>query len=176
MIFNNTIGIDASVKKYKIFRRDSIRAIIMANNKLLMISNSKGDYKFPGGGIDGGENHAETIVREVLEETGHIVKEVYDKIGAVTERRMDQFEEEAIFEMESHYYLCEVTGETKTQNLDDYEEELEFKPIWISIDDAIRNNNSIMGKEDRNPWVKRELYVLNQLKDYFKNGHDVSYQ
>lgn len=167
MIFSSIIGIETLEKNYKTYRREAVRAVIMADKKLLMISNRKGDYKFPGGGIDGDENHGETIIREVLEETGHVVKEVYDKIGSVIERRMDQYEKNAVFEMESHYYLCEVTGEIKNQELDDYEEELEFKPIWVSIDEAISNNMTIIDVADKNPWVIRELFVLKELRDYY---------
>lgn len=60
-------------ESYKI--RVSARAVLFHNNKLLL--NSFGDglyYNFPGGGIEKGENAFQAAEREVMEETGLLVK------------------------------------------------------------------------------------------------------
>ncbi|MBP5670154.1 MAG: NUDIX domain-containing protein, partial [Lachnospiraceae bacterium] len=60
----------------KVFRRDSVRGIIMKDGKVLLVHSKKyGYYKFPGGGIEGDEAHAQTLCREVREETGFEVCE-----------------------------------------------------------------------------------------------------
>ena len=46
------------------FKRDSARAIIFINDKLLMVRSQKYDeYKFPGGGINHGETHTDALIR-----------------------------------------------------------------------------------------------------------------
>ena len=53
------------------FFRPSVRGIIVRGGKLALVHSLKYDYyKFPGGGIDDGETHTATLVREVREETG----------------------------------------------------------------------------------------------------------
>ena len=52
--------------------RPSVRGIIISNDNLisLIYSQKYHFYKLPGGGIEEGESHLETLVREVDEETG----------------------------------------------------------------------------------------------------------
>lgn len=66
-----------------------------------MYSN-KGDYKFPGGGVEGNESHSECLIREVAEETGYINFIIKDKAGSVIERNLDEYDNNALFQMTSH--------------------------------------------------------------------------
>ncbi len=55
----------------KTVTRNAARAIILRRDQVLMVhSLVNGDYKFPGGGVEDGEEHATTLQRElfVLEE------------------------------------------------------------------------------------------------------------
>ena len=53
------------------FTRDSARSIIIRDGRLAMIHSIKYDYyKFPGGGIENGENPVEAMIRETREEAG----------------------------------------------------------------------------------------------------------
>jgi len=167
MIFEHVIGLEEKEVTKKIINRIAVRAIIFKEDQLLMISNNMGDIKFPGGGLELDESHEEAVKREVEEETGFIVSDVGYLIGTVIERRKDQFDEEYIFEMESHYYSCKVFDQRTEQSLDDYEAELEYKARWIDLDEAIRINSKIVKVQGRNPWVDRELFVLNQLNGKF---------
>ena len=57
------------------FVRNSARSIIIVNHKLAMIHSLKYDhYKFPGGGIENGEDPITAMIRETREEAGLIVK------------------------------------------------------------------------------------------------------
>ncbi|WP_230500347.1 NUDIX hydrolase [Sutcliffiella rhizosphaerae] len=56
----------------KIIYREAVRAVIIQNDKILMVQSNIGDYKFPGGGVEINESHEEAIMREVAEETGHL--------------------------------------------------------------------------------------------------------
>ena len=147
----------------KIFTRIAAKAIIFVDDKLLMIESSDGDLKFPGGGAEGNESAVEALKREMTEETGCIIKDVISKVGTMTEFKADKFEKDAFFEMISHYYLCSLSEEKTETNMDEYELELQMRPVWISLDDAIKQNNEIMNNKP-NFWVERELRVLNELK------------
>lgn len=51
--------------------RPSVRAIILAGDRLLMVHSLRYDYyKFPGGGMEKGESQIETLIRETREEAG----------------------------------------------------------------------------------------------------------
>lgn len=170
MLFNYVLGIEEINKEnMRVNCREAVRGIIFYNNNILMVHCNKGDYKFPGGGIDTGENHEEALRREIREETGYIVDSVLNKIGIVTERNIDTFDEESIFEMTSYYYLCNINDGQVLQELDDYEKELDFQPIWVNLDEAIFNNENLLKNQtgDINPWVNRETIVLKTLKGYY---------
>ena len=73
--------------------REAVRGIIFFNGKLLMIENSFGETKLPGGGIEKGENEYQAWMREVKEETGYDV--IYDSIrpfGEIEEKRLSTHE------------------------------------------------------------------------------------
>ncbi len=61
--------------------------------KILLVTNGKGLYAFPGGGIKPGESPEEAAIREALEEAGACVKAVndpklvYNRIGVNTSYR-----------------------------------------------------------------------------------------
>lgn len=136
-----------------------------------MVYNKRGDYKFPGGGAHKNESNEDTLIREVREETGYIVNKVKDKLGIIIERKVDTYKENSIFEMISHYYICEISDNKTVQQLDDYENALDFKPVWIKIDKAININEKILksNSQEKNPWVYRETYALKQIKKYYNN-------
>ena len=54
--------------------RNSARSIIIRDGKVAMIHSMKHDYyKFPGGGIEQGEDAAAAMIRETREEAGLLV-------------------------------------------------------------------------------------------------------
>ena len=56
-------------------KRPSVRGIIFRDGKIAMMHSVKYNYyKLPGGGIEPGETMEETLVREVREESGLLVK------------------------------------------------------------------------------------------------------
>lgn len=164
MLFNLKLGINDTSSN--IIRREAIRGIVFKNDSILMVRSNKGDYKFPGGGLNKGESHQETLIREIKEETGYQVNNIREKIGEITERKFDAYEENAIFEMISHYYICEISNEQIEQQLDDYELKLELLPEWVTVQQAVNINETLLKKEeDKNPWIERETIVLEKLKE-----------
>jgi hypothetical protein len=85
-------------------------------------------------------------------------------MGVVIERHCDDYDKEAIFQMNSHYYLCELTGEVVAQQLDDYEFDQEYTPKWVDLDDAIQQNEKMINQYEENVWIHRENFVLKELK------------
>ena len=126
----------------KVGKRPSVRGIIIQDGKIAMMHSLKYDYyKLPGGGIEAGESFEETLVREVREESGLLVKENSIKeFGYV--RRIEKGKIEDIFVQDNYYYLCEVEDTKVSQELDDYEEDEIFTLEFVTTEQAIYVNEN----------------------------------
>lgn len=153
-----------------VFRRTAVRAIVQRDGRYLLVTEKYGDYKFPGGGAEPGETLEETLVREVLEETGYTVKEgSLQKWGVVKELRKGKTAD--ILEMDSHYFFCEVEGPAVEQDLDEYEKEYLFRPEWVTLTEALEQNLRAEAEQlarraqgtDPIPWVTRDRKVMERL-------------
>ena len=145
--------------------RTAVRAVILRGRDLLMVySSSVGDYKFPGGGVENGESHEQALARELREECGASLLSVDGELGAVIEYAIPMEAEYDVFKMISHYYFCQAGDGFGVQNLDDYEKDLGFKPVWINVDDAISTNKSQITSDNIPDWLQREIYVLEYIK------------
>lgn len=150
--------------------REAVRGIIKNKNELLMVYSSKdGDYKFPGGGVDAGETCEEALGREIREECGAKLTKICSEFGKTIEYDIPIEKEYEVFKMISYYYICEVDPILEEQLLDEYEEELGFKPVWIDIESAIKANKTIIDAKtnDAPRWTRRELFILELLKKEF---------
>lgn len=130
-IENGTIG-----------KRPSVRGIIIRGNTIAMMHSLKYDYyKLPGGGIEEGESLEETLIREVKEESGLVVKESSIKeFGMV--RRIEKGMIEDIFIQENYYFLCEAEEKLEEQNLDDYESDERFTLEFVTVEQVLDVNNN----------------------------------
>ncbi|WRP04540.1 NUDIX domain-containing protein [Rossellomorea aquimaris] len=157
------------LNELKMKYRTAVKAVLIQNNKILLMHSNKGDYKFPGGGVEEGETLTGALIREVAEETGFINCVVKKPIGIVIQRHLDVFEDDALFEMTSHYFQCDLTDRERIpQQLEGYESELDMIPKWVTLDEAIEGNEKLMDLLDNNRWIKRENYVLRELKKLYK--------
>jgi len=177
MLFNEELYRDnkklLDLKNNKIILRNAVRAIIIKENRILMVFLEKtNEYKFPGGGVERDETVEEALKREVLEEVGCNVNKVLNKIGIITEYGIAMESENNIFKMISEYYSVNIDNNHFNQKLDDYEKELLFKPCWIEIEKAYRANKKLIDNECYStPWIKRETRVLEIInKDIKMNG------
>ena len=149
----------------KTVHRTAVRAVISKGKKLLMIySSNVGDYKFPGGGVDRGETHAQALQREVQEECGASLMNIGLGIGAVIEYNIPMESDYDVFKMTSYYYRCDVADGFGAQNLDGYERDLGFKPMWIDIAEAIHVNKTLLQSDKHIEWLKREIFVLEYIQ------------
>ena len=161
----------------KTFLREAVRGIIFRNTpprtaagapekELLMIySPVNGDYKFPGGGVKTGELHLDALQREIREESGATFKKVKGELGKVIEYDEAMEADFETFKMVSYYYFCEIDSEIGDLDLDDYEAELGFQPVWVDIETALETNKRILTEASSNPgWTRREAFVLALLR------------
>lgn len=145
------------------FSRPSARAIIIKNGKLAMIHSLKYEYyKFPGGGIEKGEDKKKALIREVQEETGLVViKESIKEYGMV--HRIQKGDYEDVFIQDNYYYLCDVEDEVKEQNLDDYEKDEGFTLEYVTVDKIIETNKACKYVEADLIMVEREIRMTQIL-------------
>lgn len=131
----------------------------------MILSANVGDYKFPGGGVQPGETHEQALAREVAEECGMTLLHMGEEIGSVIEYNHDTETGFDTFKMTSHYYRCQVTDGSGVQRLDEYERDLGFTPVWVEIEETIRANKSLNGKVNAPKWLRREIFVLEYLRE-----------
>lgn len=161
-------GLEIIQKDYAVITREGVKGIIFMENEILLIKTNKGDYKFPGGGVENNETYFDTLRREIMEETGYEIETIEDIIVETINTKEDKYEENTIFEMKNHYFRCSIKSEVRVeQKLDDYEKEQEFLPVFIDIDEAIKNNKKLLDSDvaDVNEWVERDTDVLNVVKN-----------
>jgi ADP-ribose pyrophosphatase YjhB (NUDIX family) len=44
--------------------REAVRAVVMEDDKILLVRSNLGDYKFPGGGVEADESHEQALSRK----------------------------------------------------------------------------------------------------------------
>lgn len=147
------------------FVRDSARSIIISNNKLAMVRSLKYDYyKFPGGGIEPGEDPAAAMIRETREEAGLVVEpqtvKEYGYVHRVQKSDMDATER---FIQDNYYYLCEVGNEIVAQCLDSYESEEDFVLEYVEPQTAIHINRGVPHGPSDQTMLEREARVIELL-------------
>ena len=154
--------------------RNSARSIIIKNNRIAMIHSLKYDYyKFPGGGIETGEDPVDTVIRETMEEAGlSVIRDSVTEYGYVHRIQKSTTVESECFIQDNLYYLCAVEEKTVSQKLDDYEADEKFTLEFVKPEEAIRTN--LMeghGPKDRRMLV-REAKVLELLiaEGYFSKS------
>ncbi len=140
-------------------RRPSVRGIIIRDGKIAMMHSKKYNYyKLPGGGIESEEILEDTLIREVREESGLIVKpETIKEFGYV--RRIEKGRFEEIFIQDNYYFFCEAEETIIEQELEDYEAEEQFVLEFVSIAHAMNVN------ESSNHFEKDEIVTFRGMLD-----------
>ena len=145
------------------FVRPSVRAIIRKEGRIAMVHSLKYDYyKFPGGGMEPGEQQEETLIRETREEAGLTV--LPDSIRAYGYvHRVQKGTKEDMFIQDNYYYLCDTESDALQQQLDDYEEEERFTLEYVDPRLAIAVNRSHDHGPKDSQMLEREARVLEIL-------------
>lgn len=125
-----------------VFARPSVRGIILrGDGRLALVHARTSDYyKFPGGGIEPGENHSAALCREVEEEVGlRVLPDSIQPYGMV--RRVEKSHPpEDIFLQENFYYFCRVREGVFSQHLDLREAQEGFVLCWPDPREAMETN------------------------------------
>lgn len=115
--------------------REAARAIVTdKGGQVALLHVTSGNYyKLPGGGIEGDEDPAEALARELQEEIG-CTAEIIEGLGTIQEFRyywnMNQL---------SYCYLARVVGDKDTPDFTEKELSEGFEITWArNIDEAIR--------------------------------------
>jgi ADP-ribose pyrophosphatase YjhB (NUDIX family) len=136
----------------KLVFRPSVYAIIIHNGLILMHRNrTNGKYFFPGGGVRIGEKLADSLKREVKEETG-----INIKVGAFIYFKEQFFyydPKDEAFQMLNFFYLCKPLTHKLLRDGEVNDEEAEH-PRWLSLN-VIKKDN-----ENTDDTVKEILRLL----------------
>lgn len=125
----------------------TVRAIICKDGLYAMQQSGAGEYKIPGGGMEGDESYIETLKREVLEETGLVViPESVKEIGEILEVRRDIFDKSVKYINHTYFFYCDVKDEEHEVCMTKSEIEKGFHPVWVSAKEIIDTNRQIANK------------------------------
>lgn len=143
-----------------VIEKHTVRAVIFRDGKLAMQQSGKGEYKIPGGGVEGGESHTETLLREVREETGLLViPESIVEIGEIEELREDVFCKGQKYICHSYFYLCKVEDKSVNTQMTDSEIEKGFHPVWEFPDVICETNDKLQS----GMWQKRDTEFIRMI-------------
>lgn len=148
-----------------VFVRDSARSIIIRDKKVAMVHSIKYDYyKFPGGGIEKGENSIDAMIRETREEAGLVViLESVREYGYVHRIQKSNKDDTECFVQDNYYYLCEAESDIVPQKLDDYEAGETYTLEFVDPITAIKTNRKVMQSPYDQIMFEREARVLELL-------------
>ncbi|MBI1308595.1 MAG: NUDIX domain-containing protein [Proteobacteria bacterium] len=141
-------------------RRTAARAVVVdGEGKLALLHVARhGYYKLPGGGVDEGEDVAEALRRECLEEIGCEV-EVKGEVGMVVEWRK-------MFELHqtSFCFWAKVKGEKGKPAFTDSELANGFEMVWVEADKVLplMEKLSPANQEGRIYIVPRDICLLKE--------------
>ena len=147
------------------FVRNSARSIIIRNGTVAMIHSLKYDYyKFPGGGIERGEDPIDAMIRETREESGLVVKpETIKEYGYVHRVQKSDLDETECFVQDNYYYLCEAEECKVSQDLDEYEYKETYTLEFVAPETAIKKNRTVAQTPYNQMMFEREAMVLELL-------------
>jgi len=115
-----------------------VYAIILKGNSILLIKKSRGPYKgkldLPGGRPELGETHLETLIREVIEETGVVVQqaELFNNYSITLNYNNESGDEEKFYHT-GVVYLVKSYDDNKLLNEMHIEDSLGAQ--WFEIKD-----------------------------------------
>lgn len=149
----------------RVFVRNSARSIIIDSGKVAMIHSLKYDYyKFPGGGIEEGEDAVEAMLRETREESGLVViPETILEYGYVHRIQKSDTDDNECFVQDNFYYICEADAQILSQSLNAYEAKEHFTLEYIEPEKAIKKNRTVGQSPYDEMMFEREAKVLELL-------------
>lgn len=161
-----TVAIDSG------FINIRVGAIIMKDNKFLMVGNERQDYLYSvGGRVKFGETAEEAIVREVYEETG--VKLKVSHLGFIHENYFygDGFmnKDKMIYEISFYFYMKTPHDfEPKCESFT--EDNCKEKLMWVTADSEMKYYPEFFRIELNNPGYELKHIVTDERLKEVKNN------
>ncbi len=145
--------------------RHACRAILVKDGNVLLSYESKNNkYLIPGGGVEDGETLEECCQRELLEETGMVVKALQNYLD-IDELFLD-------WNHINHYFVCELIEETGKLNLTEAESKAECTFVWKTMKEALEifGRYEDFHKTDIADYglYRREYFALKEYCDFIK--------
>lgn len=145
--------------------REASRGVIQFSDGdiLVFFKERDGQYKLPGGGKENDETPEQTFMREVLEETGYMVKNIR-KVGVVKDQTQT-----------SYIFIAEPYGEAQEIHPDEDEIRFGAKCLKMSPADVLKNMEKFIieheGYSDENSLVQcyftqRDYKILEYVLDH----------
>ena len=151
-------------------RRTAVRGVIFISGLLLLNESSDGLLKLPGGGRERGERDADTLIREVREETGYrVIPDSIREFGQIEEiRRADR--RERIWHQFNRLYFCEVDPVPGETAYSESEKKRGFRVCLLRLDDAIERIHSHPSFSKKQDWNLREYRTLLLVREEILEG------
>lgn len=154
-----------------VWARIAVRGIVFIGDKLLLLNDNKGEVSLPGGGQDEGESDADTLIREIREETGYsVIPDTIRPFGYIEEKRRDfkSYHDDRIFHQISRLYFCEVSAECGETQLSKQEKIYGMRTAMYTLDEAIAKNRAMLDTVGNLAWNQREYRSLLLMKEYIE--------
>lgn len=132
-VVHDQVAADRLASGGRVLERRAVRAVVVREDRLLLMAGAGGVLKLPGGGVEPGESDEQCLRRELDEECGMPLVAVTGVLGDVVELGRPREPDFAVFKMTSRHLLCEVGAPTGRQRLDDYEARLGLMPAWLTL-------------------------------------------
>lgn len=154
-----------------VWARIAVRGIVFIGDKLLLLNDNKGEVSLPGGGQDEGESDADTLIREIREETGYsVIPDTIRPFGYIEEKRRDfkSYHDDRIFHQISRLYFCEVSAECGETQLGKQEKTYGMRTAMYTLDEAIAKNRAMLDTVGNLAWNQKEYRSLLLMKEYIE--------
>ncbi len=165
-LLRSTVHPEITSLEQKQFERIATRAIVLKDDKILLLYTQRyDDYTLPGGGVDAGEDLLEGFKRELIEETGAFNISNIKEFGLYEEYRPWYKDDFDIMKMQSYCFSCEIDAQLGVTNFENYEVKNGMKVLWLPIKDAIKHNEKTIAQSDKKGMsVERELFLLKLIQ------------
>jgi ADP-ribose pyrophosphatase YjhB (NUDIX family) len=159
--------------------RLSTRAVARRGDDVLLLRGAAGDLRFPGGGVDAGEDAEAALRRELDEECGARLLAVGDHWLTVVDERPAR-EPGCVFAHVSQFWDVEVEEGLGAAAHDARERALGLVAGWVALEAALSTNRRLRearrsegyrprpdtaAEPDPLAWIERETLALELLAD-----------
>lgn len=157
--------------------RLATRAVARRGGDVLLLRGAAGDFRFPGGGVDDGEDVEAALRRELLEECGAALRAVGSHWLTVVDERPAR-EPGCVFAHASQFFHVDVDDALGAVRHDARERALGLSAGWVPLGEALAVNRALRDARraegyrprpdtaaDPDPlaWIERETLALELL-------------